>query len=216
MTEFITRPNGQDAESGVPRGTTSRAASFHRRVLCVGSVERPKTYLTASRKITAAAASPEDVGVRPIVLDPFAGGGSIPLEALRVGAEAVATDFNPLPVLLNRILVDFIPKYGRALGDDLVEAARHVHARAEPRLKETFPVAHRGQPPVAYLWARQIHCEGPGCGVTVPIIRSPILAKRGRASVGLELSHDKRAKAIKVAIVSERSTFGNGTVRGVP
>jgi adenine-specific DNA methylase len=45
------------------------------------------------------------------VVDPFAGGGSIPLEALRVGADAFASDLNPVPVLLNKVVLEYIPKY---------------------------------------------------------------------------------------------------------
>src|SRR5262249_31946543 len=45
-------------------------------------------------------------GTRPLVVDPFAGGGSIPLEALRVGADAFASDLNPIPVLLNKVVLE--------------------------------------------------------------------------------------------------------------
>ncbi|MCP4389407.1 MAG: DUF1156 domain-containing protein, partial [Gammaproteobacteria bacterium] len=52
-------------------------------------------------------------GTRPLVVDPFAGGGSIPLEALRVGADAFASDLNPVAVLLNKVVLEYIPKYGK-------------------------------------------------------------------------------------------------------
>jgi putative DNA methylase len=56
---------------------------------------------------------------RPLVVDPFAGGGSIPLEALRVGADAIASDLNPIPVLLNKIVLEYIPKYGKRLAEEV-------------------------------------------------------------------------------------------------
>ena len=52
-------------------------------------------------------------GTRPLVVDPFAGSGSIPLEALRVGADAFASDLNPVAVLLNMVVLEYIPKYGQ-------------------------------------------------------------------------------------------------------
>ena len=56
---------------------------------------------------------------RPLVVDPFAGGGSIPLEALRVGADAFASDLNPIPVLLNKVVLEYIPKYGKRLAEEV-------------------------------------------------------------------------------------------------
>ncbi len=47
----------------------------------------------------------------PPVLDPFAGGGSIPLEAQRLGLRAYASDLNPVPVLINKALIEIPPKF---------------------------------------------------------------------------------------------------------
>ena len=76
-------------------------------------------YLATSRALTQAAheALGGAPGTRPLVVDPFAGGGSIPLEALRVGADAFASDLNPVPVLLNKVVLEYIPKYGQRLAD---------------------------------------------------------------------------------------------------
>jgi putative DNA methylase len=74
-----------------------------------------KDYLETSRKLTQTA---HEVlggipGTKPLVVDPFAGGGAIPLEALRVGADAFASDLNPVAVLLNKVVLEYIPKYGQ-------------------------------------------------------------------------------------------------------
>jgi DNA protecting protein DprA len=71
-------------------------------------------YLETARTLTQSAHESlgGDPGTRPLVVDPFAGGGSIPLEALRVGADAFASDLNPIPVLLNKVVLEYIPKYG--------------------------------------------------------------------------------------------------------
>ena len=78
-------------------------------------------YLETCRALTQAAheALGGEPGTRPLVVDPFAGGGSIPLEALRVGADAFASDLNPVAVLLNKVVLEYIPKYGQRLADEV-------------------------------------------------------------------------------------------------
>src|SRR5213075_392259 len=78
-------------------------------------------YLETARAITQAAheALGGEPGTRPLVVDPFAGGGSIPLEALRIGADAFASDLNPVAVLLNKVVLEYIPKYGKRLADQV-------------------------------------------------------------------------------------------------
>ena len=59
------------------------------------------------------------LSTHPLVVDPFAGGGAIPLEALRVGADAFASDLNPVAVLLNKVVLEYIPTYGQRLADEV-------------------------------------------------------------------------------------------------
>lgn len=78
-------------------------------------------YLETSRSLTQSAHESLGgiPGTKPLVVDPFAGGGSIPLEALRVGADAFASDLNPVAVLLNKVVLEYIPKYGNKLADEV-------------------------------------------------------------------------------------------------
>ncbi|MGA1603817.1 MAG: DUF1156 domain-containing protein, partial [Prochlorothrix sp.] len=127
-------------------------------------------YLETSRALTQAAheALGGIPGTRPLVVDPFAGGGSIPLEALRVGADAFASDLNPVAVLLNKVVLEYIPKYGQRLADEVRKWGQWVKEEAEKELGEFYPKDPDGSTPIAYLWARTIICEGPGCGAEVP------------------------------------------------
>ena len=104
------------------------------------------------------------------MVDPFAGGGSIPLEALRLGCDAFASDLNPVAVLINKVMLEDIPRYGKAKikitkndgseveADGLAEALRiagaEVKAAAEKELAEFYPLDPDGSRPIAYLWAR--------------------------------------------------------------
>ena len=66
------------------------------------------TYLQAARNLVRAAHADE----APLVVDPFAGGGSIPLEALRLGCEAFASDLNPVACLILKVMLEDIPRHG--------------------------------------------------------------------------------------------------------
>ena len=148
-----------------------------------------KAYLDTSRALTQSAheALGGAPGTRPLVVDPFAGGGSIPLEALRVGADAFASDLNPIPVLLNKVVLEYIPKYGQRLADEVRKWGDWIKQEAEKELAEFYSKDADGATPIAYLWARTIQCEGPGCGAEVPLIRSLWLAKKPNRSVALQL-----------------------------
>ncbi len=146
-------------------------------------------YLETSRALTQAAheALGGAPGIRPLVVDPFAGGGSIPLEALRVGADAFASDLNPIPVLLNKVLLEYIPKYGQRLADEVRKWGEWIKQEAEKELAEFYPKDPDGATPIAYLWGRTIRCERPACGAEVPMVRSLWMAKKPNRSVALQL-----------------------------
>lgn len=162
-----------------------------------------KTFLQTARNLTRSAhvALGGVPGTRPLVVDPFAGGGSIPLEALRVGADAFASDLNPVAVLLNRVVLEYVPKHGRALADEVRVWGQRVRQDAQERLTSFYPNDHDGSIPIAYLWARTILCEGPGCGAEVPLLRSLCLARSGKHAVALRLIPRPRAKCVDFEVV---------------
>jgi len=176
-----------------------------------------REYLDTSRALTQAAheALGGAPGTRPLVVDPFAGGGSIPLEALRVGADAFASDLNPVAVLLNKVVLEYIPKYGQRLAHEVRKWGTWVKDQAEKELAQFYPSDPDGAMPIAYLWSRTIRCEGPGCGAEVPLLSSNWLVKKGTRSAGLKLVPNPKAKRIDIEIVSKTDaahSFG-GTVR---
>jgi len=141
-------------------------------------------------------------GQTPVVWDPFAGGGSIPLEAQRLGLPAVSSDLNPVAVLLQRAVLE-LPRRWRGrppvtaasrhsapadraegLAEDLRAFGRLVASRAAERLSPIYPqVTWRGRsyPVAAYLWVRTTPCGNPACGASVPTLSNPWLRrKKGR------------------------------------
>jgi len=174
-------------------------------------------HLNTARALTQVAheALGGDPGTRPLVVDPFAGGGSIPLEALRVGADAYASDLNPVAVLLNKVVLEYIPKYGQELADEVRKWGQWVKDEVERELAEFYPKDPDGATPIAYLWARTITCEGPRCGAEVPLIRSLWLAKKANRSVGLRLIPNIAGKRVDFEIIHDAKPVDvrEGTVK---
>ena len=143
-------------------------------------------YLKTSRALVKAAHGEEP----PLVVDPFAGGGSIPLEALRVGCEAFASDLNPVACLILKVMLEDIPRHGPKLADELRQAGREIKAAAEKELADLYPKDPDGATPIAYLWARTVRCEAPDCGAEIPLMRSFWLCRK-----------DTRKRALKPGVV---------------
>jgi putative DNA methylase len=134
-------------------------------------------YIEVGRGLVEGA-HPEET---PLVVDPFAGGGSIPLEALRLGCETFASDLNPVACLILKVMLEDIPRHGPEMADKLREVGKEIKVAAEKELKEFYPDDAGGSKPIAYLWARTVKCEAPNCGAEIPIYRSPWLSKRGES-----------------------------------
>ncbi|MFM6038750.1 MAG: DUF1156 domain-containing protein [Sphaerospermopsis kisseleviana] len=165
-------------------------------------------YLETSRNLTQAAH--EALGgipeTKPLVVDPFAGGGAIPLEALRVGADAFASDINPVAVLLNKVVLEYIPKYGQTLADEVRKWGQWVKEEAEKELAQFYPKDADGSTPIAYLWARTIICEGPGCGAEVPLMRSLYLCKKSNRNIGLRIIPKPEEKRVDFEIIEKQKS----------
>jgi len=139
-------------------------------------------------------------GAIPAVVDPFAGGGSIPLEAQRLGCRAEASDLNPLAVLINKALIDIPPRFrGRSpihpgaadqpgyrgaegLAEDVRFYGRWMRDEAERRIGHLYPkVKAPGgteHTVIAWIWARTVTSPNPANPIEVPLVRSWWLSKK--------------------------------------
>jgi putative DNA methylase len=140
-------------------------------------------YLSVARALVKAA-HPEET---PLVVDPFAGGGSIPLEALRLGCEAFASDLNPVACLILKVMLEDIPRHGPELAEELRRVGGEIKRQAEKELAEFYPKDPDGATPIAYLWARTVKCESPNCGAEIPLMRSFWLCKKADRRRALKL-----------------------------
>lgn len=131
-------------------------------------------YLEVSRALVKAAHGQEP----PMVVDPFAGGGSIPLEALRLGCDAFASDLNPVACLILKVILEDVPRHGPQLAEELRCVGAEIGRQAEKELADLYPKDADGANPIAYLWARTVRCESPNCGAEIPLVRSFWLCKK--------------------------------------
>jgi len=143
------------------------------------------------------AAHPDET---PLVVDPFAGGGSIPLEALRLGCEAFASDLNPVACLILKVMLEDIPREthrrdaegAESLADELRRVGKEIKKKAEKALAEFYPEDPDGAIPIAYLWARTVRCESPNCGAEIPLVRSFWLCKKANRKRALRYKVHRR------------------------
>ena len=149
-------------------------------------VAADRSYLEVGRALVKAAHGQE----APLVVDPFAGGGSIPLEALRLGCETFASDLNPVACLILKVMLEDIPRHGAGLAEELRKAGGEIKRQAERELADLYPPDSDGATPIAYLWARTVRCEAPKCGAEIPLMRSFWLCKK-----------EKRKRALRHRVV---------------
>jgi len=141
-------------------------------------------YIRCARDLVAELAG----GEPPVVFDSFAGGGSIPLEALRVGCDAIGSDLNPLACLILRSELEQLPREGAELANLLYEAGRIINARFLCRIQGYFAKDAPSSGAIAYFWARQAQCESPNCGVTFPLAGAFWLCKKKGHETALNVS----------------------------
>lgn len=120
-------------------------------------------------------ALPDGRGVT--VLDPTAGGGSIPFETLRIGVTSLANDLNPVAALVMQATIEWPSRFGAELGPRFEELAAEWRGRIEDRLGPLFPQREVDQLDVTYLWARTVTC--PYCEGLVPLSPNWRLAPDG-------------------------------------
>ena len=135
-------------------------------------------YIETSRRLIEAAHSEG----KPLVVDPFAGGGSIPLEALRLGCESFASDLNPVSCFVLKTTLESIARNKTNLADEVRRVGKEIQKRVEREIAVFYPKGSDETNPVAYIWARTVRCEAPNCGAEIPIYSSPWLSKKGSSS----------------------------------
>ena len=194
--EFPT-PEAQDAER-------ERLFDILRELVVWENSNNPRVLEDAKAEIRRSCG--DDV---PPLLDPFAGGGAIPLEAQRLGLKAYAQDLNPVAVTINKAQIEIPPRFEgmpavnpasharrdmddwsghNGLATDVDYYGRWMRQRAWEKIGHLYPKvelpAEQGGGPatvIAWLWVRTVTCPNPACRHTTPLVRSwDVSKKRGK------------------------------------
>jgi putative DNA methylase len=155
------------------------------------------------------------------VLDLFAGGGAIPLEAARLGCEATAVELNPVAHLIEKCMLEYPQRFGISLADDIREWGVRWVARAWDRVGHLYPpvrelredqtlfgvnegsnTAHAPGRPLACLWTRTVPCPNPAYGPhEVALVRQTWLAKKAKQYVALKPIVDRDTLSVSWEVV---------------
>jgi putative DNA methylase len=178
--------------------------------------EHPEVYAAAKAEMLSQCA-----GRLPTVYDPFAGGGSIPLEASRMGFSAQAADLNPVAVLLNKCNLEIAPRWARCppvnptdrkqiggtdswpgthgLAADVRYYSSRIRNQLSERVGHLYPNAtsathHNGVSVVAWIWARTVVSPNPAMhGKRVPLMSTFWLSSKANGQVWVDPSFDAHA-----------------------
>ena len=163
----------------------------------------------------------------PVILDPTAGGGSIPFEALRLGCTAFGNDLNPVAWLILQATVTFPARYGFPLLKRYQEIGRKFVERCVERLRPFFPEEPKREPtklekefkltpldniPDGYLWARTVKC--PYCGGVVPLSPNWRLDGKGTGVRLVPKVDGKGPRVVEFEMVTKLKDQSAGTVDG--
>jgi len=154
---------------------------------------------------------------RPLVVDPMAGGGSIPFEAMRLGLPVVAGELNPVAFVVLKGTLEYPTRFGKKLLPAVESFCEEIHEAAEAELEEFFPQQH-GEIIYRYIWARTVQC--PSCGIVVPL--SPnwwvVRGSSDQENLAAKLVVPKTGNVCSFEIVSRPKSLGlnpdRGTVKG--
>lgn len=146
----------------------------------------------------------------PRVLDCFAGGGAIPLEALRLGCDTTAIDLNPVAHLIERCMLEYPQELdgpnvagGSSLAEDVREWGRWVAEQTKERVAAHYP-SRDGVRPIVWFWSRTMPCRNPACAIELPLVTTWWLARK-REAVWLEPQVQDR----RIALSLETGTSGD-------
>ena len=140
-------------------------------------------------------------GIPPKILDPFSGGGSIPLEAARLGCDTYSSDYNPVATLILKCTLEYPQRYGNIntnstgelslgvkhgrLANDFRKWGQYVLKEAKGEISKFYKVDESIREQIGFIWARTIPCQNVSCSAEIPLMRQFWLAQKDKKKIAL-------------------------------
>jgi putative DNA methylase len=152
-------------------------------------------------------------GTPPKILDPFSGGGSIALEAQRLGCETYSNDYNPVSYVLQKATLEWPQKYGKIT--EIKDKSKHatidgknktnllyylcekwakiILTEVKSDIGHLYPSDSNGNIPIGYIWMKEIECQNPVCGNPFPLTSHFYLVNKENNKIALKpiINEDK-------------------------
>lgn len=178
-------------------------------------------------------------GNPPVILDPFCGGGSVPLEAVRLGLDAHGSDLNPVAVLLTKALIEIPQRFAKkpaitgsgklplsgamvgaaGLASDVLAYGDWIREEAFKRIGHLYPKIRVNQEQgnheavvIAWLWLRTLVCPNPACGILMPLTNKFALSTKKGSECWVEPTIDSKRKRVDYKIKRGPGKIPGGTV----
>ena len=167
----------------------------------------------------------------PTIYDPFCGGGSIPLEAQRLGLRARGSDLNPVAVLINKAMIELPHPFrneppinpgndsldgwrgAAGLANDIRYYGRWMREEAYKRIGHLYPKAKLPDGTeatvIAWLWARTVPCANPACRIPMPLVKTFQLSKKKGNEHWTRPVVDKASKTISFIVQNHSAGVPN-------
>lgn len=181
------------------------------------SYSRAFGYVPSNEDRAWASAEQRTLGLKDIsVLDPTAGGGSIPFESARLGYRTLGNDLNPVASLIERATIEFPFAHGMEVHRQYRRLADEYVRRREERLAHLYPEEPEADAIATnYLWARTIRC--PHCEGKVPLSPNWRLLADGtglRYQAHLGTGPGDASRHLTFSLVTKAKDQSAGTVTG--
>lgn len=147
----------------------------------------------------------EGHGKPPVILDPFAGGGSIPLEAIRLGLTTIANDLNPVAYITLKGTVDYPARFGARLIPAVEQFCNQVYQGAREELAQYYP-KEADEEVYGYLWSRTVNC--PHCGLAIPLSPNWWVAYTGSNKIAIRPEVPKEGNFCSFTVIEDPKQHG--------
>jgi len=160
----------------------------------------------------------------PAILDPFCGGGSIPLAGQILGLDAYGGDLNPVATLISKAIIEIPPKFNGlpalnptnkmntlngkrrgacGLAEDVRYYGNWIKIQTMDKIGKLYPKGPKGKTVVAWLYCRTVRCQNPACGCLTPLVSKWWVCRRDNEKILLNPIYSKKTNSFEFELTNK-------------